>query len=149
MKPPIRPTKSETAVSSGSIVTVAITRGVMSLRIGSVPSARIASTCSVTTIEPSSDAMPEALRPATSSAVMVGPKLADQSERDRIAGERRFAEALELRGGLQHQHTADEKPGEHDDRQRSDADQIHLLERVGPILRRRKNIGDDRKVSSE
>ena len=52
---------------------VAITRGVMSRRIGSVPSARIASTCSVTTIDPSSEAIPEALRPATRSAVMVGP----------------------------------------------------------------------------
>ena len=39
------------------------TRGVTSLRTGSVPSARMASICSVTFMEPSSLAMPEALRP--------------------------------------------------------------------------------------
>jgi len=38
---------------------------VTSLRMGSTPSARMASICSVTTMEPSSLAMEEALRPAT------------------------------------------------------------------------------------
>ena len=41
--------------------------------MGSVPSARIASICSVTFIDPSSLAMPEELRPATISAVSTGP----------------------------------------------------------------------------
>ena len=73
IKPPTKPTKSATATSNRQHGTMATTRGVMSLRMGSVPEARIASTCSVTTIEPSSEAMPEALRPATSSAVIAGP----------------------------------------------------------------------------
>ena len=60
-------------VSIGSITQVAIMRGVTSFWIGSVPSARMASICSVTFMEPSSLAMPEALRPATSSAVSTGP----------------------------------------------------------------------------
>ena len=49
------------------------TRGVTSFFVGSVPSARMASICSVTVIEPSSLAIPEALRPATISPVMTGP----------------------------------------------------------------------------
>ena len=68
------------------------------------------------------------------------PQLADQRERHRVAGERGFSEALELRGGLQHQYAADKKSGEHDDRQRTDADDVHLLERVGPVMRRCENV---------
>ena len=41
--------------------------------MGSVPRARMASICSVTFMEPSSLAMPEALRPATMRAVSTGP----------------------------------------------------------------------------
>ncbi len=71
--PPTNPIKSEIAVSSGNTRIVATTRGVTSLRLGSVPIARIASTCSVTNIDPSSDAIPEAHRPVTSKLVNVGP----------------------------------------------------------------------------
>ena len=71
--PPANPIKSATATSNGSIKVVAITRGVTSLRVGSVPIARIASTCSDTTIEPSSDAIADAFRPATNNPVIVGP----------------------------------------------------------------------------
>ena len=53
--------------------TVAITRGVTSFLVGSVPRARMASICSVTFMEPSSLAMPEALRPATIRPVSTGP----------------------------------------------------------------------------
>ncbi len=48
-------------------------RGVTSLRMGSTPRARMASICSVTTMEPSSLAMEEALRPATMMPVSTGP----------------------------------------------------------------------------
>jgi hypothetical protein len=48
-------------------------RGATSLRIGSDPSTRRASICCVTTIEPSSAAMPEPTRPVTISAVSTGP----------------------------------------------------------------------------
>ena len=51
----------------------ASTRGTTSLRIGSVPSARKALICSVTTIDPSSAAMPEPTRPASINAVNTGP----------------------------------------------------------------------------
>ncbi len=71
--PPTMPTKSEMMVSSGSMTAVAIMRGVTSFWMGSVPSARMASICSVTFMEPSSLAMPDALRPATISAVSTGP----------------------------------------------------------------------------
>ena len=52
---------------------VETTLGVTSFFMGSVPRARMASICSVTIIEPSSLAMPEALRPATTSPARSGP----------------------------------------------------------------------------
>ena len=55
------------------MTTVATMRGMTNFLIGSVPSARIASICSVTTIDPSSEAMPEALRPETIKPVSTGP----------------------------------------------------------------------------
>ena len=48
-------------------------RGVTSLRIGSTPRARMASICSVTTMEPSSLAMEDALRPETMIPVSTAP----------------------------------------------------------------------------
>jgi len=45
------------------MITVATTRGVTSFFIGSVPSARMASICSVTIMEPSSLAIPDEFRP--------------------------------------------------------------------------------------
>ena len=61
-------------VRKNSITTVAITRGVTSFFVGSVPRARMASICSVTFMDPNSLAMPEALRPATMSPVNTGPR---------------------------------------------------------------------------
>jgi hypothetical protein len=46
---------------------------VTSLRTGSVPRARMASNCSVTFMEPISEAMPAALRPETMRPVSTGP----------------------------------------------------------------------------
>ena len=50
----------------------ASTRGTTSLRSGSAPSARMASTCSVTVMAPSSAAMPQPMRAPTVSAVSTG-----------------------------------------------------------------------------
>ena len=55
------------------MVMLAKMRGVTSLRSGSTPRARMASICSVTTIDPSSLAMEEALRPETMMPVSTGP----------------------------------------------------------------------------
>ena len=60
-------------VRKKSMKTVAKRRGVTSLRTGSVPRARMASICSVTFMEPISEAMPEALRPETMRPVRTGP----------------------------------------------------------------------------
>ena len=67
------PQALETMVRKKSMAMVAAMRGVTSLRIGSTPRARIASICSVTTIEPSSLAMELALRPLTITPVRIGP----------------------------------------------------------------------------
>jgi len=71
--PPPVPQASEMIVRKNSMKTVATMRGVTSLRIGSVPSARIASICSETFIDPSSEAIPEAFRPETINPVSTGP----------------------------------------------------------------------------
>jgi hypothetical protein len=71
-----------------------------------------------------------------------GTELADQGEGYGIAGESGFAELFELRRGLQHHHSADEKAGENNNRQRTDADEVHLLESVEPIARGGGEIGE-------
>jgi len=48
-------------------------RGATSFRTGSLPRTRKASICWVTTIDPSSAAIPEPTRPVTMSAVRTGP----------------------------------------------------------------------------
>ena len=67
------PTKSAITVKTGAMTMPASIRGTTSLRIGSVPSARKALIWSVTTIEPSSAAMPEPTRPVSISPVSTGP----------------------------------------------------------------------------
>lgn len=71
--PPTSPRKSANTVNKGSTIAVASRRGLISFNTGSVPSARIASICSVTFIDPSSLAIPDEFRPATISAVNTGP----------------------------------------------------------------------------
>ena len=71
--PPRMPKKLATMVRKKSMVTQAKMRGVTSLRMGSTPRARMASICSVTTMEPSSLAIEEALRPETMMPVRTGP----------------------------------------------------------------------------
>jgi hypothetical protein len=60
-------------VRKNSMTTLAIMRGVTSFFVGSVPSARMASICSVTFMEPSSLAIPDEFRPATINPVSTGP----------------------------------------------------------------------------
>ena len=71
--PPTVPTVSEMIVRKNNMNTVAKSRGVTSFLSGSVPSARMASICSVTIMEPSSLAIPDALRPETIRLVRTGP----------------------------------------------------------------------------
>src|SRR5204863_2616238 len=73
MPPPTSPTKSEMIVKKKSINTVEITLGVTNFFVGSVPKARMASICSVTTIDPISLAIPEEFLPATINPVKTGP----------------------------------------------------------------------------
>ena len=67
------PKASATMVRKKSMEMQAKMRGVTSLRMGSTPRARMASICSVTTMEPSSLAMELALRPETMTPVSTGP----------------------------------------------------------------------------
>jgi hypothetical protein len=67
------PTVLAMTVSTGAMKKPASTRGTTSLRTGSVPSARRALIWSVTTIEPSSAAMPDPMRPASIRPVSTGP----------------------------------------------------------------------------
>ena len=112
MKPPHIPTKSAMMVSSGSMTQVATRRGVTSFWMGSVPSARMASICSVTFMEPSSLAMPEALRPATISAGQHRAEFAHQGERHDRAGLADLPVCARARGHLQRHDGAAEEPGD-------------------------------------
>ena len=72
-KPPRIPITSASTTSSGRPISSAHMRGTTSLRIGSAPSERIASTCSETVMLPSSAVMPAPTRPPTMRAVSTGP----------------------------------------------------------------------------
>ena len=83
--------------------------------------------------------MPVALRPHTSSAVNTAPARAAR-ERERVARQRLFAEPRELRRRVQHDHAAHARQRHANNRQRPDADQIHLLQESVLPARRRENL---------
>src|ERR1041384_2799731 len=72
-QPPKIPSTSASTVNKGRLTSKAKTRGHTSFRIGSVPSARIASICCDTTIDPSSAEIAEPTRPVTINAHDTGP----------------------------------------------------------------------------
>ncbi len=111
------PTKSAMIVSSGSITPVAINRGVTSFCTGSVPNARMASICSVTFIEPNSLAIPEALRPATISAVNTGPSSRTSVDRNQRARLPDLSVLRQRARHLQRHHRAAEESCQDHDRQ--------------------------------
>ena len=128
------PMVSATIVSTGSMATVARTRGTTSFLIGSVPSARMALICSVTSIEPNSDAIPEPTRPATIKAASTGPEFADQRYGNQSAGEADGAEAGKASFDVcKRQNGAGEKARQHNDGERSDADEVHLHQDVAHV----------------
>ena len=120
--------------------TVAVTRGVTSFFMGSVPSARMASICSVTTIEPSSLAMPEELRPATIRPVSTGPSSRTMEVETSCPISVMEPKRCRVLARLQRQHAAGEEAGEHDDGQRAHADQVGLLHHVREIKRLAEKI---------
>src|SRR6202050_5078844 len=113
-----------------------MTRGIINLRIGSVPSARIASTCSVTTIEPSSDAIPDALRPDTSSAVTAGPNSRTSASDTASPVNRVSPKTKKSRPCFQHDPAPKKDPRHNNDGQRADPDNVHLFQGVQPVVRR-------------
>ena len=75
-------------------VVVATTRGTTSFLIGSVPRARIALICSVTSIDPSSDAMPDPRTSRHHQRPKHRAEFAHERDADRIARLTRRAESL-------------------------------------------------------
>src|SRR6202171_2960579 len=140
--PPSKPMKSMIAVSKGSMVSAANTRGTTNFRLGSVPIARIASTCSVTSIEPSSDAIPVAQRPVTSSPVNAGPNSRTSAMATTSPVRELCPNRVDWRAGLQHHHRADKKSRQQDDRHRSRPDKIHLDQRILHIIGADKDVCD-------
>ena len=124
--PPAMPTASEMMVRKKSMTMVARMRGVTSFLSGSVPRARMASICSVTCMEPSSLAMPEALRPETMRPVSTGPSSLIMERLTNSPVTACGAELGEGGGGVQSEHAAGEKAGKDDDGQGADADEIGL-----------------------
>src|SRR6187551_2481545 len=126
------PTVFAMTVSTGAIKKPASTRGTTSLRIGSVPSARSALIWSVTTIDPSSAAMPDPMRPDSISAVSTGPSsliIDALTSRPTTGRAPNWSSVSPLC-------SASEKAGEQHHRQRSDADRVELLDDVMAVDRR-------------
>ena len=134
------PQASATMVRKKSMVMLAKMRGVTSLRMGSTPRARMASICSVTTIDPSSLAIEEALRPLTMTPVSIGPNSRIMVSADKLPGDRGGAKGRERSRRLQRQHAAGGESGEHHDRQRAEADDVGLNEKFRPVDGRAKEI---------
>jgi hypothetical protein len=62
-----------------------------------------------------------------------GAKFAEKSERDGVGGERCFAEAAELAGGVEDDDASDARERNENDAERADANDVHLLDEVGEI----------------
>ena len=107
--------------------------GCDSLRIGSVPRARIASTCSVTTIEPSFGSDAGCVASGDESAGDGRAKFAHQRERNGIAGQRRSPKRSNCDAVCSTNTPPMKSAAAIDDGERADANHIHLLERVGPV----------------
>ena len=138
--PPIKPTKSAMMVSSGKTTAVAIRRGVTNFWIGSVPRARIASICSVTFIEPSSLAIPDAFRPATSSELKHWPQFANQRDSNNLTNLARSSVRRQSLRHLHRHHGSAEEARKYDNRETADADNIHLQDNVAAVMRAEDNI---------
>ena len=110
--------------------TTARTRGTTSRRTGEIAIARSASTCSVTVIEPSSAVMPEPTRPPTMRAVRTGPSSRTSESDDDPADEELSAERRERVRRLEGEHHAGEERRDSRDRDRLDAELVHLV--AGP-----------------
>ncbi len=134
--PPTMPHASATMVRKKSMVMDAEMRGVTSLRIGSTPRARMASICSVTTMEPSSLAIEEALRPETMTPVSTGPSSRIMVSETNWPVTAVAPKAESVAADCSASTPPVEKPGEHHDRQRSDADDVGLDQELGPVNRR-------------
>ena len=86
--------------------------------------------------------MPEATRPATRYAGESGSEFADEGEGDDVTGEGGLAETNELGTGLQHHDGADEEASGQDDRERANADVVHLIHEVAKIAWAGEEIGE-------
>src|SRR5579875_1526524 len=115
-------------VSIGSVSISASNRGTTSIRVGERPSASSASICSVTTIEPSSAAIAAPARPATTTAVSIGPS--SRTVGDRASDERRKAVADGLHRGLERDDGTGEERGQQYDRPRIHPEQVRLVDRL-------------------
>jgi hypothetical protein len=124
------PTKSAMMVSRGRVTHMASSRGVTSFLTGSVPRARVASICSETFIEPSSEAMPEALRQAIEESGEHGAHLTDKGDGGDLTDLSGGAVLGEGAGHFERHDYAGKKTDENRDGQAADADGVHLQEQV-------------------
>ena len=104
----------------------------------------MASICSVTFMEPSSLAMPEELRPATSSAVSTGPSSRTRVMETMLPGASHLSVLRQRARHLQRHDRAAEEAGQDHDGQAADADGVHLQEDVVGIVRPAGDVADGR-----
>jgi hypothetical protein len=122
------PMASASTVSRGSMIRVARRRGTTSLRTGSAPMERRASTCSVTVMDPSSAAMPEPDAAADHERREHRPQLPHEGQGDDLADVEAGAELGQGVGRLEGEHHAREQRGDVGQIERADADAVELAE---------------------
>ena len=122
--------------------TVETTRGVISFFAGSVPRARMASICSVTTIEPSSLAIPDEFLPATIRPVNTGPNSRTMPTETNWPSRESEPNRCSVVIVVQSQNRPGEESSQDDDGQRSHANKVGLLQHVGKIARMAEQVGD-------
>ena len=138
--PPMMPKASATMVRKKSMEMQAKMRGVTSLRMGSTPRARMASICSVTTIEPSSLAMEQALRPETMTPVSTGPSSRIMVRQTNLPVMAMAPNCRQRGRRLQGQHAAGEEAGEKHNGHGTDTDDVGLNEEFRPVPGLAKHI---------
>jgi len=138
-EPPIIPRKSVSIVRAGASSVTATTRGQESFLSGEAPSARSASTCSVTAMVPSSAVMPAPHRAATMRAVRTGPSLARDREDD-TRPTKSFPPNWRGRRRSGAREPSREEGGQIRDGDRLHAEAVHLPEDLPPLHRPRASL---------
>ena len=128
-------------MSTGIMTSTAASRGRTRIFAGGMFMVVRASISWYTFIEASSAVIAEPTRPASSTAVIIGPELAGHRQADEAADVLLGAEIRHGVARLERKDRADEEAQDGDDRERRVADHVALLDEAGPLAGQRAGVG--------